>query len=173
MSAGWTKSEPLTGWRRLVFGRSLKFTLVRLAITVLLFVVLFTFVFIPIRVTGISMEPAYRNGQVNLVNKLAYHRRPPQRGDVVAIPMKGERALLLKRVIGLPGEDVVFRKGNVEINGHPLAEPYVKRKRAPWAETFNLGPDDYLVVGDNREMAAELHEHGTCKQWQIAGKAVF
>jgi signal peptidase I len=166
---GSTNREPLTGWPRFVLGRSPKFTLIRLGVTVLLSVFLFTVVFIPIRVTGTSMEPTYRDGQINLVNKLAYRRHPPQRGDVVGIPMQGERALLLKRVIGLPGERVAVRQGEVEINGQPLAEPYLKRKRAPWNAAFVLGPDDYWVVGDNRAVSV----HGAVKRWEIAGKAVF
>jgi signal peptidase I len=172
MNDGSTANQYLTGWRRLVFGRNPKFTLIRLVATILLFAVLFTFVFIPIRVTGISMLPTYRDGQLNLVNKLAYRSRPPRRGDVVAIWATG-RALLLKRVIGLPGEHVIFREGVVEIDGEPLSEPYLKLKPAPWNEPFAIGPDEYLVVGDNRTMPAGFHTHFIVERWRIAGKAVF
>ena len=174
MNDGATNSHLLTGWRRWVFGRRPKFTVMRLLGLIALSGVLITFVFIPIRVTGISMIPTYRDGRINLVNKLAYRRQPPQRGDVVAIRTKGQRALLLKRVIGLPGEEVVFREGVVEIDGELLSEPYLKGVRpAPWNERRDLGPDEYFVVGDNRTMPAAYHEHGAVQRWRIAGKAVF
>jgi len=173
MNGDSTNDQYLSGWRRLAFGRNPRFTLVRLVATILLFLLLFTVVFIPVRVTGISMLPTYHDGQLNLVNKLSYRRRTPQRGDVVAIRITGERALLLKRVIGLPGENVVFRKGVVEINGLRLAEPYLKLTPAPWDESFEIGSDEYLVVGDNRTMPAGFHTHRIVELWQIAGKAVF
>src|SRR2546422_9544584 len=105
---------------RIVFGRNPKRTAVRAVLLVILSLVVFKFVLLPIRVVGISMAPNYHHGQINFVNRLAYLKARPKRGDVVAIRINGERALLLKRVIGLPGETVAWEEGIVRINAWPL-----------------------------------------------------
>ena len=72
------------------------------------------------------MLPTYHDGQINFLNRLAYLRHEPQRGDVVGIRYSGDSILLLKRIVGLPGEEVSFDEGKLFINGKPLEEPYVK-----------------------------------------------
>ena len=144
-------------------------TLLRALVLASVCFVLFKFFFIPIRVTGNSMYPTYRNGGVNLVNRLAYRNHPPRRGDVVAIRMAGEHVLIMKRVIGLPGEVLSVRRDRVLINGRELDEPYLL-ERADWASgSILLGPDEWFVVGDNRRIsdAGPVHED------QIVGKVVF
>jgi len=133
----------------------------------------FTFKFwlLPMRVTGISMEPTYRDRQLNFINRLAYKSSSPQRGHVVGIRTTGLRILVLKRVIGLPGERVRIRRGTVYINGEPLNEPYVNGERAPWRkEEILLGEDEYLVIGDNRSMSAEDHVWGVIPRERIVGR---
>lgn len=78
--------------------------------------------------------------------------------------------MLLKRVVGLPGESVSFRGGRLYINGQLLEEPYVKTP-CDWEEPERkLGPDEYYVVGDNRSMPREDHVHGITERWRIVGK---
>src|ERR1039458_9272658 len=73
-------------WLRVaVIGRRPKRTLLRLAVLVVVIVVAFKFAILPIRVTGISMEPAFHDHAINYINRLAYVRGQPQRGDVVGI----------------------------------------------------------------------------------------
>ena len=160
--------------RTIVIGRNPKRTLVRIIVLILLSVALIKFVFIPVRVTGISMSPNYADGRINLVNKLAYAHSRPERGDVVAIKMAGEHVMLLKRIIGLPGERVTIRLGNVFINDAPFGESYVKYKKHPsWNKKWVLKEDEYLVMGDNRSMPFEAHYYGLAYEHQIAGKVVF
>src|SRR5437867_6327513 len=116
---------------RIVFGRNPKRTAVRALLLILLSLVAFKFVLMPIRVVGISMAPNYIHGQIKFVNRLAYLKARPMRGDVVAIRINGARAVLLKRVIGLPGETIAVEQGTVRINGEPLEELYVKNQKAP------------------------------------------
>ena len=173
-----TPSEPVPPlWLRLVVGRRPRRTLVRLVVLVLASLVLFfvlKFLLLPVRVTGISMAPNYRDGHVNFINKLAYRSHPPARGDVVGIRFLGEQVLLLKRVVGLPGERIVIRQGIIEINGEPLAEPYLKLAPAPWNEPeYRLTADEYFVVGDNRQMPGNQHTHGVADRNLIIGKALF
>src|SRR5262249_39648073 len=148
---------------RVVFGRNPRRTLFRVLALVLLSLVFFKFLFLPIRVVGVSMSPTYRDGSINFVNRLAYVFHEPKRGDVVGIKVTGESILFLKRVIGLPGETISIENGAIKVNGHVLSEPYVKyvNRILPWEEMpVTLGKDEYFVVGDNRGMNQEDHTFG-------------
>ena len=91
----------------------------------------FPILLLPVRISGISMEPTYDDGTVNLVNRFSYYWKQPARGDVVAIRTSGSHIMFLKRIIGLPGETIAIEEGVVLINGKPLDEPYLLN-RQPW-----------------------------------------
>ncbi len=95
------------------------------------------------------MEPAYQNGSINFVNATAYLLHEPRRGDVVGIAMAGRRVMLLKRIIGLPGETVAFLWGTLIINGRKIPEPYIKTDCQWTMEEVKNGPGEYFVAGDN------------------------
>lgn len=168
---------PARTWRTHPFllGRHPRRTLFRALALVTVVALLFQFVLLPIRVSGQSMWPTYRDGQVNFINRRAYHGdRTPQRGDVVSIRTSGTRVMFLKRVIALPGEEVGILRGQVIINGTPLEEPYLNRPVYPWNwRPRVLGPDQYLVIGDNRAMEQELHAFGVVQRERIVGKALL
>ena len=84
-------------------------------------VVVFGVVLLPVRLSGISMEPTYHDGALNFANRLAFAWRQPARGDVVAIRMAGPSVVYVKRIVGLPGERVEITMGTVIIDGEPLA----------------------------------------------------
>lgn len=170
----------------------------------LLFIYSFLPIF-PIQVDGISMLPTYKNGSLNLVNKLAFLYTPPKRGDIVAVKyrsailerggrLKRDEAgetlytneVLLKRVIGLPGESVEFDHGRLLVDGKPIEEPYalygpfvnpfnqtVTQSEDWWIESRTLGTNEYWVIGDNRTMPPQLHTHPRVKRDAILGEAVF
>jgi len=119
------------------------------------------------------MMPTYRDNQINVVNHLAYRGREPQRGDVVAIRFAGPRMLLMKRVVGLPGETVAFDSGKLLINGIPVDEPYVKFSCRWNRASEKIGEDEYFVVGDNRVMNMEDHEFGRATRDRIMGKVLL
>ena len=119
------------------------------------------------------MVPTYTNGGFNLINALTYRFGEPARGDVVAIRLAGRSIMYLKRVVGLPGEEIAIRDGVVEVNGRALDEPYVVRRR-PWnTDPVLLGADEYFVVGDNRMVPQSGHRFGRVKRKRMEGKAVF
>src|SRR6185369_2119918 len=118
-----------------------------LVIALLGFTVL-RWVWFPVRVSGDSMMPNYDDGQPTYINRLAYWSAKPRRGDVVAIRVGHD--LYLKRVVGLPGEKLEFRRDIVVVNGRPLAEPYPVRPLLWRLAPVQLGRDDYFVMGDNR-----------------------
>jgi signal peptidase I len=159
--------------RDLLVGRSAGRSVVRgLALAVVLLLgsqLLLT----PVRAHGISMFPTYEEGQLLLVNRLAYRfGRPVRRGDVVAITLKGGAAVLVKRIIGLPGERVRIEAGQVLVNDRPLAEPYC-RYRLPWdIQEADLGPDEVFVIGDNRAMLEKHHDFGRASISRILGRMI-
>jgi signal peptidase I len=160
-------------WQIVLVGRNPRFTVVRIAVTVLLAWLVFGEILRPIKVAGPSMEPTYRFGQINFVNRWSFKFHPPARGDVVGVRMAGESVIYLKRIVGLPGERIRFRRGKVYINDEPLDEPYV-RNPAPWNEAeMQLGPDEYFIVGDNRTMPARDHTHGAFRRSDLIGRVLL
>lgn len=158
--------------RTILIGRHPRRTLIRIGVIVVTCVLLRAFVVLPISVDGPSMLPTYKSGTVNFVNRLAYLRHEPRRGDVVTIRLAGESVMFMKRVIGLPGETVAFSNGRLLVNGRALDEPYVKFK-CNWdfvPDRSQLGEDEYYVVGDNRSMPPTDHTQGAAKRERIVGK---
>jgi signal peptidase I len=135
--------------------------------------VIFGWVLTPIRVRGISMQPTYRDGALNLVNRVVFRIRAPARGDVVAIRLAGPSILYVKRIIALPSERVAIIGGVIEINGLPLAETYVKERQAWDVAEVTVGPREYFVIGDNRGMRVGDHDFGRVDARRILGKLVF
>lgn len=126
-----------------------------------------------IRVEGISMEPNLTDGEFVLVNKLAYRWNDPQRGDVIVFyyPLDPSRRFI-KRLIGLPGEVVDIRDGEVYINDRKLIEPYTNSPTA-FDDTWRLGPGETFVMGDNRDDSSDSRRWGPLPLDEIIGKALF
>ena len=160
-------------WRRLLIGRNPKRTLLRACLTALTLIVVFQLVLIPVRVTGISMQPSYPDGRICLVNRLAYCWHRPQRGDVVLVRTTDMTVVYLKRVVAVPGETLAISGGVVLINGQPLEEPYV-RERARWSlPPSQVRAEEYFVIGDNRGMPQQAHYFGASKAERIVGKVLW
>lgn len=166
--------KPRPHWLQVLsIGRNPRVTLIRILVTVIVCFLLFRFVFLPVKVDGISMQPTYKNRSVNLVNRWAYLWHEPQRGDIVAVRYAGIHMMLMKRIIGLPGETVAFDHGKVLIDGQPLDEPYEK-----WPSNWTLPPkkldmDEYFIVGDNRTMPSQDHTFGKVERYRIVGKILL
>lgn len=159
--------------RTLIMGRSPTWTLVRAAVLALLLVGASRSVLSPVRAVGISMRPTYDEGQLLLLNRLAYRVARPRRGDVVAIALAGGHAVLVKRIVGLPGERVRLTAGALVVDDVMLPEPYVHYNAGWTVEELPLGPDEYYVVGDNRSMPPDLHDFGSASSDRILGRMVW
>lgn len=159
--------------RRIVFGRDPRRTLVRVLVLASLSFIIFRWILLPIRAEGISMLPTYESGSLHLVNRLAYSREKPVRGDVVGIKLAGPHVLYVKRIVGLPGERLSIAQGQVYINGAPLEEPYVRNRR-PWdVPEVTMTPREYFVIGDNRGMRSGDHDFGRVDVSRIVGRVIF
>lgn len=144
--------------------------------TILLAVVLFVginLVSARIRVESISMEPTLTAGEFLIVNKLAYRFGAMQRGDVIVFyyPLDTSQRFI-KRLIGLPGDEVVVSDGKVFINGQPLKEPYISAPPT-YMGSWQVPSDAVFVLGDNRNRSADSHVWGMVPLDYIIGKAIF
>jgi signal peptidase I len=155
--------------RRVVFGANPRRTTVRILVLAAISIITFKWILMPVRADGDSMLPTYYSGNLTLVNRLAYLNGHPKRGDVVAIRLAGPRVVYIKRIVGLPGERIAVVDGEVQIDGTPLAEPYVKHGRSWNFEEVTLGSDEYFVVGDNRGTS----DYGRVEAERILGRLLF
>lgn len=131
-------------------------------------------------VIGDSMEPALYNGQEILMNRIVYRISTPKRGDVIVFLPNGNQNshFYVKRVVGLPGETVQIREGNVYINGLMLAEDDRFDKIVDPGIALNellLASDEFFVLGDNRNSSEDSRSGniGAVKKDTIIGKAWF
>ena len=159
--------------RDIAIGRRPRRTLVRITVLAVLSFITFGWLLTPVRVRGISMEPTYYDSSLKLVNRIIYRFRAPQRGDVVAIRLAGPGVLYVKRIIALPTERVSIVDGVVEINGTPLAEPYVQKRSAWNYPEVTVGAREYFVIGDNRSMKISDHDFGRVDARRILGMLLF
>ena len=143
-----------------------------IVLSVLLFLAINT-VSARIRVDGFSMEPTLDNGEFVIVNKLAYQFGQPKIGDVIVFRYpRNPQEEYIKRVIGLPGDDVVIANGQVSVNGQVLKEPYIAsppRYDSEWTVPEN----SLFVLGDNRNNSSDSHNWGPVPMGNVIGKALF
>jgi signal peptidase I len=143
-----------------------------LVFSLLLFVVI-NLLTARIRVDGMSMEPTLHNGEFIIVNKMAYRLGKPSLGDVIVFhPPRSPEQEYIKRIIGLPGDQVVISAGKVAVNGQKLDEPYIA---APphYEGNWSVPEDSLFVLGDNRNNSQDSHSWGTVTLDAVVGKAVF
>jgi signal peptidase I len=128
-----------------------------------------------VRNDGFAMTPTLPNGSYMIADRQVYQRQLPQRGDVVLLqyPASSDSArMLVKRIIGLPGEVVTIDNGQVSIDGTPLNEPYISAS-PPYRGEWKLAEGQYFVLGDNRPDSMDSHQFGAIPRESIMAKAVW
>jgi signal peptidase I len=123
------------------------------------------------KVFNISMLPTIQPGDHIILNKLAYLFGPPQRGDVIIFYSSRHNEDLIKRVIALPGDRVEVKKGKVIVNGIALNEPYILEQPRYNLFEQTVPPDNYFVLGDDRNNSDDSHNGWTVSKFNIIGKA--
>ena len=154
--------------------------LVFIVFVVLLIVVpLRTFVFQPFLVRGSSMEPNYQNGDYLIVDEVTFRFREPARGEVIVFKFpQNPSQRYIKRIIGLPGETVEISRGRVDIYKAGEGEKKILDESAYLPAgtatdgqlTKELGPNEYFVMGDNREFSSDSRAWGEVPRDAIVGK---
>ncbi len=126
-----------------------------------------------VKVFNVSMQPTLKQGYLLIVNKIAYKFGEPKRGDIIVFHHKGiENQDYIKRVIGLPGDEIEVSGGVVSVNGTPLTEPYIKEM--PRYTLSEKVPEGKLfVLGDNRNQSDDSHNWGFVDMEWVVGKAVI
>ena len=126
----------------------------------------------PMLVKGGSMRPTLAPGQRIAVAPLL---RPPRRGDlvVVARPGRGRDLEVVKRVVGLPGERLHLHPGGLEVDGRPVPEPYLAGPPAAGTLEVELGPAEYLVLGDHRAASTDGRDFGPVGADALLGRVRF
>lgn len=156
-----------------------------LVIAVLLAVVIRYFLFAPIVVDGSSMMPTLADQDRMIVNKFAYTVGKPKRFDIIVFHAP-ENKDYIKRVIGLPGDEIEYRDDTLYINGEKQDEPYLDAFKklvldGPLTEPFTLEeipaiaqktvPEGHLfVMGDNRRSSKDSRHIGTIEMEKVLGK---
>jgi len=126
------------------------------------------------RVYGQSMEPNLHTDERLVVEKLSYRFHGPRRGDIVVLhDPSGGPELLIKRVVGLPGERISMSDGRVYIDGVALVEPYLSQDTLGSGKSWLVPPLTVFVMGDNRNASRDSRVFGPVSLDQIVGRALF
>jgi signal peptidase I len=126
-----------------------------------------------IRIESISMQPTLYADNFVIVSKLSYKLGTPHRGDIIVFryPPDPEREPYIKRVIGLPGDNVEISNGIVRVNGISLDEPYIYDK-PDYNGSWLVPVDSLFVLGDNRNRSSDSHSWGMVPLENVIGKAL-
>lgn len=174
---------PTTGQKA---GSFLKSLLVDILIAVCLAAAVLYFIR-PTIVKQTSMEDTLHENDYMIMYRLAYKNHDPERGDIIIFQSSlvnedsGKGKLLIKRVIGLPGDEIMIRDGMVYINGEAYPESYLKDGYTPAFEippeggTYKVPAGSYYCLGDNRvgSVDSRRNEVGVVKREVIKGKVVI
>lgn len=138
-----------------------------------------TFVAQRTRVDGNSMNPTLINNDSLVCNKFKYRFKEPERFDIIVFyPHEYDKTeYYVKRIIGLPGEEVrIDGEGNIYIDGEILEEHYgaeVSTYAGKAKDGMILGADEYFVMGDNRNHSMDGRDLGPINKSQIMGTTNF
>ena len=133
-----------------------------------------------VSVIGDSMNPELKNGNITLVSRAAYSMGTPKRGHVIAFKPNGNEGshYFIKRIVGLPGETIEVRDGELLVNGREIKERYETTEIEELGlleEPVTLGKDEYFVLGDDRLSSEDSRsaDIGPVKRSEIDGKVWF
>jgi len=125
-----------------------------------------------------SMEPTLQINDRLIIDKISYDFETPQRGDIVVfnptetLRTEGFHDAFIKRVVGLPGDKIQVKGGQVYVNDCPLQEKYIAAKPDYHFGPVTVPPDSYLVFGDNRNNSYDSHYWGFVPRHDIIGRAI-
>ncbi len=143
------------------------------ACVLLYYLVIRPFVAEPFEIYAEGMLPTLKAGDVSLVNKVSYRFSEPERGDIIVFrSTEGRNEDQIKRVVGLPGDNVEVRDGVLYVNGERQEEPYVNPRR-PDSGSYGpttVPPGHVFVMGDNRANSRDSRFFGPIPFENIEGK---
>ncbi|MCP2518878.1 signal peptidase I [Candidatus Aminicenantes bacterium AC-335-K20] len=156
--------------------RELKLFLLSLLLSIVFLFLMVSTIAQAYRVEGKSMQPSLQDNERIIVSKIVYKIKKIERFDIVIFkyPLKPNK-FFIKRVIGLPGEKISIKNGNVFINGLKLDEPYLKKdfKSHENLPLILIPKDHYFVLGDHRNWSNDSRAGWLVPQKNIVGKVIF
>lgn len=146
------------------------------------FLVIYIFLFRPFQVSGNSMHPTFTDRQYILTNIITLKFGEPKKGDIIVFkaPLDPEKDYI-KRVIGVPGDTVLLKDGDVYVNGKLLDQSkYLKPSDKTYGGSFlrenepkTVAEDSFFVMGDNRSGSSDSREWGFVPLKSVIGKSLF
>jgi len=137
----------------------------------------------PFYVKGASMEPSFYDHEYLIVDEISYRFNPPTRGQVIVFRYpRNPQEYFIKRIIGLPGEQVQIKDGRIYIynqaqpEGFALDENYLPEDLLTYNQDesrLTIGVDEYFVLGDNRNASKDSRSFGPVNKSFITGKILF
>lgn len=133
--------------------------------------IIYGFIAQPFLVQGASMEPNFSSGDYLLVDEATYRFREPERGEVIVFRNPSNTSeFFIKRIVGLPGEEVVINDNDVAIDGEQIDEVYLRGAiNVEGQYIFQLDEDEFFVMGDNRPQSFDSRSWGPLGDGLIIG----
>ena len=143
-------------------------------LTAIIFVFIFNFFTGFTTVQGVSMEPTLHTGDKLVINKIDKLTRNIERGDIIVFDStpgasKSEKIYFIKRVIGIAGDKIEIKNGDVFVNGVEIDESYADKLDSYTNLTLTVPEDSYFVLGDNRDKSNDSRYFGTILHSQVSG----
>lgn len=127
-----------------------------------------SFIATPVRVDGDSMNKTFKNGDILILYKLS----KIERFDVIVLHEEKDNEKIIKRVIGMPGDTVAIKDGEIYINDEKIDDEYAYGMTTDY-DRITLKSDEYFILGDNRLISKDSRYFGPIKEKEIKGKVIF
>lgn len=135
---------------------------------IIMIIIIRTYIITPVRVDGASMNRTLEDGDILLLYKMTEINRY----DIVVLDEEYDNEIIIKRIIGLPGETVEIKDNEIYINGRVIEDEYAYGDTSDY-EKITLADDEYFILGDNRLISKDSRYFGPVKESDLMGRVVF
>lgn len=142
--------------------------LIPYVIIVIVVVLIRTFIITPVRVDGTSMKNTLNDGDILLLYKLSQI----DRFDIVVLNEEKDNEIIIKRIIGLPGDTISIKDDKIYVNGEEIDNSYAYGETSDYGE-ITLKNNEYFILGDNRLVSKDSRYFGPVTEDEILGKVIF
>jgi len=163
---------------------SFVFELIKVVVISLIIIIPIRYFLIqPFYVKGASMEPNFYDHEYLIIDEITYRFKSPIRGDIIVFRYpRNPQEYFIKRIVGLPGEKIQIKNGNVKIynsqypDGTILDESYLQSGTKTYSlheDIITLGDEEFFVLGDNRNSSKDSRSFGAVSKSFLSGRVLF